>query len=107
MKGQTSVRDNEIWELLILFFHLTERCCAVEFSKSDLLYLDGLLYSFFSNYTAKFPEIRLRLKANFIQHYPQMIFCLRLRFESKHSLFKSAVRLNKNNDQEAPILDVP
>ena len=47
MTGKPSVRGNEIWKFLILLFHLTERCCAVEFSKSDFLYLDELLYSLF------------------------------------------------------------
>ena len=118
MIGEHVVRGNEIWELLILLCQLTERLCAEEFSKSDLLYLDELLHSFFSNYTVEFPEIGLKRKAHFIKHYPQMIFRFgplvkTLRFESKHSFFKSALELSKNrkkhlsvNGQEAPILDV-
>ena len=78
MTGKPSVRGNGIWKFLILLFHLTERCCAVKFSKSDFLYLDELLYSLFSIYTAKFPETGLKPKASFIQNYPQIIFCLKL-----------------------------
>ena len=66
MIGEHVVRGNETWELFISFCQLTECFCAVEFSKSDLLYLDELLYSFFSNYTAKFPEAGLKPKAHFI-----------------------------------------
>ena len=67
-------RGNKISELLILFCQLTERFCAVEIIKSGLLYLDELLYSFFSNYTAKIPATNLKPNAHFIQDYPQTIF---------------------------------
>ena len=73
MIGEHFVKGNEIWELLILFCQLTERFGAVEFSKNDLLYLDELLYSFFLNYSAKFPETGIKSKAHFIQHYPHDI----------------------------------
>ena len=46
MIGEHVVRANKIWELFILICQFTERLCAVEFCKSDLLYLEELLYSF-------------------------------------------------------------
>ena len=108
MIGEHVVRGNEIWELLILLCQLTERLCAEEFSKSDLLYLDELLHSFFSNYTVEFPETGLKRKAHFIQHYPQMIFRFgplvkTPRFESKHSFFKSALELSKNRKKHLSV----
>ena len=50
---------------------------------------------------SKFPDTIIKPKAHFIQHYPQMIsrfgpLIKTLRFESKHSFFKSALALNKN-----------
>ena len=93
--------ENDCWNLLILFCQLTERLCALEFSKSDLVFLDEVLHTFFSKYMSKFPDTIIKPKAHFIQHYPQMIsrfgpLIKTLRFESKHSFFQSALALNKN-----------
>ena len=92
--------DNEFWNLLVLFCQLTERLCALEFSNSNLVYLDESLHSFFSKYISKFPDVITKPKAHFIQHYPQMIsrfgpLVKTLKFESKHSFFKSALASNK------------
>ena len=101
MLGEYVEIDNEFWNLLVLFCQLTERLCALEFSNSDLVYLDESLHSFFSKYMSKFPDVIIKPKAHFIQHYPQMIsrfgpLVKTLRFESKHSFFKSALASNKN-----------
>ena len=93
--------NNEFWNLLVLFCQLTERLCALEFSNSDLVYLDESFQSFFSKYMSKFPDVIIKFKAHFIQHYPQMIsrfgpLVKTLRFESKHSFFKSALASSKN-----------
>ena len=47
MLGEYVEIDNEFWNLLVLFCQLTERLCALEFSNSDLAYLDESLHSFF------------------------------------------------------------
>ena len=92
---------NPIWRLLILFCQLTERLCATQFSKTDLLFLNELIEDFFSNYLSEFPDTVLKPKAHFIQHYPQMIFRFgplvkTLRFEAKHAFFKASLNSNKN-----------
>ena len=118
MLGEHVEIDNEFWNLLVLFCQLTERLCALEFSNSDLVYLDESLHSFFSKYMSKFPDVIIKPKAHFIQHCPQMIsrfgpLVKTLRFESKHSFFKSALASNKNRKnisvygQKAPVLDIP
>ena len=118
MLGEYVEIDNEFWNFLVLFCQLTERLCALEFSNSDLVYLDESLHSFFSKYMSKFPDVIIKPKAHFIQHYPQMIsrfgpLVKTLRFESKHSFFKSALASNKNRKnisvygQKAPVLDIP
>ena len=102
MLGEYVEIDNEYWNLLVLFCQLTERLCALEFSNSDLVYLHESFHSFlFSKYMSKFPDDIIKPKAHFIQHYPQMIsrfvpLVKTLRFESKHSFFKSALASNKN-----------
>ena len=93
--------DNEFWNLLVLFCQLTDRLYALKFSNSNLIYLDESLHSFFSKYMSKFPDVIIKPKAHFIQHYPQLIsrfgpHVKTLRFESKHSFFKSALASNKN-----------
>ena len=93
--------DNEYWNLLVLFCQLTDCLCVLEFSNSGLVYLDQFLHSFFSKYMSIFPDVIIKPKAHFIQHYPQIIsrfglLVKTLRFESKHSFFKSALASNKN-----------
>ena len=93
--------DNEYWNLLVLFCQLTDRLCVLEFSNSGLVYLDQFLLSIFSKYMLIFPDVIIKPKAHFIQHYPQIIsrfglLVKTLRFESKHSFFKSALASNKN-----------
>ena len=102
MLGEYVEIDNEFWNLLVLFCQLTECLCALEFSNSDLIYLDESLHSFFSKYTSKFPHVIIKPKAHFIQHYAQMIsrfgsLVKTLRFESKHSFFKSVSNKNRKN----------
>ena len=51
---------------------------------------------------SKFPHVIIKPKAHFIQHYVQMIsrfgsLVKTLRFESKHSFFKSASNKNGKN----------
>ena len=65
--------DNGCGNLFILFCQLTERLCALKFSKSDLIILMKSFTQFFSEYMSKFPGAITKPKAHFIQHYPEMI----------------------------------
>ena len=73
MLGEYIETDNEFLIFLVLLCQLTERLCALEFSNSELVYLDESLHSFFSKYMSKFPDVIIKPKAHCIQHCPQMI----------------------------------
>ena len=68
---------------------------------SDLVILEPEIKSFFSEFIDLFPEVNMKLKAHFLIQYPTMIkrfgsLVKTLRFESKHSYFKSSLSDNKN-----------
>ena len=68
---------------------------------SDLVILEPEIKSFFSEFIDIFPEVNMKLKAHFLIQYPTMIkrfgsLVKTLRFESKHSYFKSSLSDNKN-----------
>ena len=78
-----------------------KRLCAPKFEKTQLKVLENLIYLFFVEYLKQFPDENLKPKAHFLQHYPQMVERFRpivktLRFEAKHSYFKTAIQCSKN-----------
>ena len=92
---------NEVWACLIHFAQLLERLCANSSTHSDLVILESEIKSFFSEFIGLFPEVNMKLKAHFLIHYPTIIrrfspLVKTLRFESKHSYFKSSLSGNKN-----------
>ena len=101
MCGHQIPTDNDVWMLYTKFLQITERLCAMEFSNGDLLALETLLREFFQEYFKFFPEEVVKPKSHFLLHYPYMIkvfgpLVKTLRFEAKHSFFKSSIGLSKN-----------
>ena len=94
MLGLNILVGNEVWACLIHFAQLVERVCVNSFTHSEIK-------SFFSEFIDLFPGVNMKPKTHFLIHYPTMIGRLgplfkTLRFESKHSYFKSSLSGNKN-----------
>ena len=92
---------NEVWACLIHFAQLVERLCANSFTHSDLVILESEIKSFFAEFIDLFPHVNMKPKAQFLIHYLTMIgvfgpLVKTLRFQSKHSYFKSSLSGNKN-----------
>ena len=101
MCGHQIPTGNDVWMLYTKLLQITERLCAMEFSNGDLLALETLLREFFQEYFKFFPEEVVKPKSHFLLHYPYMIkvfgpLVKTLRFEAKHSFFKSSIGLSKN-----------
>ena len=101
MLGLNIPVGNEVWACLVHFAQLVERLCANLFTQSDLVIFESEIKSFFSEFIDLFPEVNMKPKTHFLIHYPTMIrrsgpFVKTLRFESKHSYFKSSLSGNKN-----------
>ena len=101
MCGHQIPTGNDVWMLYTKFLQITERLCAMEFSNGDLLALETLLRELFQEYFKFFPEEVVKPKSRFLLHYPYMIkvfgpLVKTLRFEAKHSFFKSSIGLSKN-----------
>ena len=75
--------------------------CGTEFTNIDLLLLQDKIDTFFPKYMDVFPNLIMKPKGHFLQHYPAMIrkfgpLIKTLRFESKNGYFKSTFQSNKN-----------
>ena len=101
MLGLNIPVGNEVWACLIHFAQLAEHLCTNPFTHSDLVTQELEIKSLFSEFIDLFPDVSIKPKACFLIHYPTMIkifgpLVTTLRFESKHSYFKSSLSGNNN-----------
>ena len=78
-----------------------EILCRLEFNKINLTLLQEKIDIFFRKFMDNLPDVSMKPKGHFIQHYPAMIrkfvpLIKTLRFESKNGYFKSTFQSNKN-----------
>ena len=101
MVGHLVSKTDKKWIFLTDFLQIVELLCAKEFDDIQLSVFEGLLDTFFSDFSKQFPDQALKPKAHFLQHYPKMIkqfgpLIKTLRFEAKHCYFKTMFHGSKN-----------
>lgn len=89
--------------MVILLIEILKIISSPKISSNILPYLHNQIQQYFHLRTINFPSIKLRPKHHFLEHYPKLISIFgpltrvsTLRFESKHTFFKTAVRSQKN-----------
>ena len=75
--------------------------CGLEFNYSDLMLLQDKIDIFLPKFMDNFPDVSMKPKGHFFQHYPAMIrksgpLIKTFRFESENGYFKSKFQSNKN-----------
>lgn len=94
--------ESEIWRSLILLVEITDILCAPEINSSYLGYLQSITDEYLSLRKRLFTET-LKPKHHYLSHYSYLIKLFgplmkiwSMRFESKHTFFKNAVRRLRN-----------
>ena len=95
--------NDDVWYLVLLLTEITEIICAPEIHKTFLPYLQAIINEYLSLRKFVFPNIKLRPKHHYMHHYPDLIMKFgppikvwSLRFETKHTFFKRAIRALHN-----------
>lgn len=93
----------DIWQSLLLLSEITDIICAPEIHSSYLDYLQSRTEDYLSLRKKLFPEHDLKPKHHYLTHYAYLIKQFdplirvwSMRFESKHTFFKNAVRRLRN-----------
>ena len=100
--GSFLPQSDSAWLIYLQFQQISERLCTPKFSRRNLVFLQSLIDEFFPQFLDEFGEnYDLKPKDHFLQHYPKIIqifgpLVKTLRFEAKHSYFKSCLAGNKN-----------
>ena len=99
--GTLVPHNHSSWNIYIEFAQLVEMLCGLEFNNIDLMLLQDKTDNFSSKFMDNFPDVSMKPKGHFLQHYPAMIrtfgtLIKTLRFESKNGYFKSTFQSNKN-----------
>lgn len=91
--------EDDVWIFLVTMTELVEIVCAPEIHISNISYLSYLIEEYISLRINLFPDVKIRPKHHYMTHYPDMILdfgplikVCTLRFESKHTYFKRAMR---------------
>lgn len=95
--------ENSTWKLVIMLLEITQIVSSHSITYNQIHYLEFLIYQYLNSLKSHFPEIKLKPKHHYIQHYPQLILEFgplikfsTLRFESKHQFFKHISSTTKN-----------
>jgi len=97
--GARVPEGDSVWELILYLKDIIEVSFSHSLSGSAVAFLDMLIQEHKLLLRETFPDFSLRPKHHFIEHYPHLITCFgplalasTLRFESKHSFLKKALR---------------
>ena len=102
---ETKIKDRNdlVWILVLLLTEITEVLGAPAIHKSCLPYLQQTIYEYLWMRLTQFPGIKMRPKHHYVWHYPDLILKFEplmrvwvMRFESKHTYFKRAIRFLHN-----------
>lgn len=98
MIGSCVPENEPAWEILMDLKDITEIVVSTKFSETSLNYLESKIADHRSLLIQTFPDIRLRPKHHYLEHYPHLVRCFgplvelwTMRFEAKHSFFKTVV----------------
>ncbi len=99
---KVSVEDSK-WEVLLKLLDSSHHICAPSIYRHEVAIMEECITDFISSFQVEFPDQALKPKLHYMSHYPQqtlqfgpLTHCWTLRFEGKHSYFKSINRINKN-----------
>jgi len=103
MIGRRIPENEPSWEILMDLKAIVELVVSAKFSEETLCYLESKISDHRHLLTETFPDLTLRPKHHFVDHYPQLIRCFgplvslwTMRFEAKHSYFKKIVHDTHN-----------
>lgn len=101
--GSSVPEQEPSWVILMDLKEIAEIIVSTQFSEETLCYLDSKISDHRKLLIDTFPDLKLRPKHHFVQHYPHLIRCFgplvelwTMRFESKHSFFKKIVHDTHN-----------
>ena len=73
MIGSLILLGNNVWSVYIEFVLIMEILWGNEFTNIDLLLLQDKVDTFYPKYMDVFPNVIMKPKGHFLQHYPAMI----------------------------------
>ena len=73
MIGSLIPLGNNVWSVCIEFVQIVEILCGTEFTNVDLLLLQNKIDTFFTKCMDVFPNVIMKPKSHFLQHYHAMI----------------------------------
>lgn len=99
MIGHFVPEDHKAWGILMELKDIVELLASSKFTTESLCYLECKISDHRKLLQEVFPDLKLRPKHHFLEHYPHLIQCFgpvldfwTIRFEAKHSFFKKVVR---------------
>lgn len=97
--GNLVPNSEPAWEILMDLREIVELVMSVKFSEAMLCFLERKIVEHRQLLQDTFPNLKLRPKHHYVEHYPHLIRCFgplvelwTFRFEAKHSYFKGVVR---------------
>lgn len=103
MIGHRIPEYDPAWEILMDLKVIVELAVCSSFSEKTLCYMESLINDHKRLLVDTFPDFSIRPKHHFVDHYPHLIRCFgplvplwTMRFEAKHSYFKSVVHDTHN-----------
>ncbi|KAL1454790.1 hypothetical protein MTO96_043654 [Rhipicephalus appendiculatus] len=101
--AQDVPEGNSHWEVYLAYRHIVDIILAEKIPKSCVPYLQVKGEEFLELYTVEYPNAAVTPKLHFLLHYPKYILKYGpprrywgMRFEAKHSYFKSIASKTKN-----------
>ena len=101
--GSRVPEGDKIWEILMELKDIVELAVSHSFTDDTIQYMASKILDHRQLLQEVFPNLRLRPKHHYIEHYPFLIKCFgtlvhlwTMRFEGKHKVFKKIVRDTHN-----------
>jgi len=95
--------DDAVWQLILKLRRLVELVCAPVVTNGIIAEMKDVIDDYLEDRLQHFQQEKLKPKHHFVSHYPlltvkfgPLIRLWTLRFESKHSYFKSCIRAANN-----------
>lgn len=97
--GDVVPENDDAWSVILELKDIVELLASCTFTDESLCYLDAKISEHRRLLQSVFPDLKLKPKHHFLEHYPHLICCFgpavdfwTFRFEAKHSFFKKVVR---------------
>jgi len=100
---QISDKSNTIWRLLLLLRNVVELVCAPKITENQVSWMKEIICEYLYMRRISFPDNPMTPKHHYLMHYGDLtlqfgplVRVWTMRFESKHSYFKSCARKLRN-----------